>query len=793
MPTYAPSMRFAVACASYFGSIAMASPPVNCVDSMKPLLDLAREHFTELSSTEMLLFSSVERGETVDYSEKSQDQRTIRSECVSWLLTDPNAAGRVPYKGVAIIGASIDGELDLRDATIPFPLSIKNSEVRNLIVLEYANIKNLDLSGTVVGTILADRLALRGDLRMSNGFTAHGAIFLRNARVEGSFDLSGARLLFSEGLALYATGIQIHGDMLFGSDFHSVGIVRLQGAQIGGRVRAFDAIFSTESCCAFALSLKSAKIGGDVELNARKVTGGVSLLNTVIAGNLDCDGAEFIKRKDGHHAFLADMAIIAGSVFLRSITSNGEVSLINAKIGGDLDCQDAQLTGAEGFALSADGSQVSGGVYLRRARVQGAVTFSGAIIRGNLEFDAGKFEGTNDMALRFDRARIDGSVFFRSDALGVTPSSDTGRFETHGEVRLISARIGGSLECDGARFVGKGRGAIIADMLQVDGSMFFRQGFSSEGTVSLTHARIGAQLDCTKSNWSSPTQDTLMANQLEVGGDVIFENFKVDGMVSLKAANIEGAFRWRGHRSPDDASLDLRAARVGTLADETESWPKLGDLYLNGFQYSEIGDGSPTTAASRIDWISRQAMLSRLQPYEQLAAVLERMGHSNDALNVRIASEWGPNMPSSTSRIPYLFQNVHGWVIDFGYRPAKATWCIAIVILVGFGVFWIGKCYGLIEPLSIQSADCAEESSKPRENYPEFNAFMYSIDLFVPLVNFYQAEYWHPSTSKGAEIGLWRFRLSLGSVCRAYLWVHVAMGWTLTTFLVLGISGLVRS
>jgi hypothetical protein len=60
---------------------------------------------------------------------------------------------------------------------------------------------------------------------------------------------------------------------------------------------------------------------------------------------------------------------------------------------------------------------------------------------------------------------------------------------------------------------------------------------------------------------------------------------------------------------------------------------------------------------------------------------------------------------------------------------------------------------------------------------PKFNSLVYSIDTFVPLVNLYQAKYWLPNN---------RF-------LRLYHWVHIAFGWILTTLLVVGLTGLVRT
>ena len=58
---------------------------------------------------------------------------------------------------------------------------------------------------------------------------------------------------------------------------------------------------------------------------------------------------------------------------------------------------------------------------------------------------------------------------------------------------------------------------------------------------------------------------------------------------------------------------------------------------------------------------------------------------------------------------------------------------------------------------------------------------MYSIDVFLPIVDFYQEGAWRPDTA-----AFW------GQLVRYYLWLHITLGWVLTTLWVAGLSGLVK-
>ena len=66
------------------------------------------------------------------------------------------------------------------------------------------------------------------------------------------------------------------------------------------------------------------------------------------------------------------------------------------------------------------------------------------------------------------------------------------------------------------------------------------------------------------------------------------------------------------------------------------------------------------------------------------------------------------------------------------------------------------------------------------KNYPRFNSFIYSIDLFVPFINFHQQNYWLPDADR-----------PYGKFCWWYLRFHILMGWTFSTLAVVGLTGLV--
>ena len=80
------------------------------------------------------------------------------------------------------------------------------------------------------------------------------------------------------------------------------------------------------------------------------------------------------------------------------------------------------------------------------------------------------------------------------------------------------------------------------------------------------------------------------------------------------------------------------------------------------------------------------------------------------------------------------------------------------------------------------------------KDYQTFNCVMYSLDAFVPLVDLHQTRHFLPNPNRGVPLPsiLGWLLGTTGGALRVYMWVHIGAGWTLTTLLVVGLTGLVR-
>jgi len=488
---------------------------------------------------------------------------------------------------------------------------------------------------------------------------------------------------------------------------------------------------------------------------------------------------------------LGDRVQIAGGVFCdHGFTALGEIRLLGAEVGGQLNFSGAVLGGKQsdgklGFALSADGIKVKGNIVCN-----------------------------------------DG-------------------FTATGTIRFLGAEIGGSLDFSGAVLDGNGGDALSADRVKVKGNILCDKGFKATGKVCLPGAEVrgdfvsaGADLKGQKGQDGS----ALNAEHAKVTGSVLCrENFVIQGGTNFCSAQIGGMFDWRPTRWTGD--LDLRHARVGQWrdgwtghkwgcadADDQNRSVRLTDFAYTGFAEDEdvVRD-----APSRIAWV-RAALEGEYRPgpYEVLAAALRRDGDEDGAKAVlrakrqdQRAYQRRKHQDGSPAEWAWLNPVRHGfsvlldWTVGYGYRPWLGALWLLVALLVGWLVFSLSAPTtvagtGIIKPahpITIMQdlhrrADCTgpdntacatqytTEQNPHRHDvlynlpteYTPFNAFWYSLDTLIPLIDLGQEKAWSPSPH-----GTMREDLK-GWLVLGYLYFHILLGWALSTLTVVALSGLIK-
>jgi len=720
------------------------------------LLKLAKEKFGELTEAEERLFRDTANGQIVDYSIGDEnvdnpteadgwsDERVLRASRIAWLCTDKQALQFVTHRGLQIKGIRIDEEFNLQHANVQFPLAFLHSAIPLGISLQHAHILTLNLEGTQTGPIMADGLNVKGDLFLRKGFKAKDRVRLRGAIIGGS---------------------------LFCKDGHI-------GDAIDGDRTAFDA--------------EGLKVERNISLDSSEAYGEVCLFGATIGGTLDCEKGQFINPHG--KAINADGIKVNGNVWFRyGFKAKGEVGLRGAIIGGDLDCTNAQFTRKGCIALSADKLRVDGGVYLRNGfKAEGEVRLAGATIGRDLTCSKGQFINMDGKALVADGLKVDGDIFLRDG------------FTAEGEVSLQGATLNGCLECQNGKFISVGGKALNSNGLKVKGYIALRDGFKAEGEVNLLGATIVGNLECQDGQFINESGNAISADGLTVGGHVYLRNgFRAHGTVSFPASTIDRYFFLTKVDSPAQMRLDLRSAKIGTIYDDRiESWPEPGQLVLHGLVYDEISSESPRDSKTRIEWLRLQDSFWP-QPYEQLAKVLRKSGDDAGAKDVLIAKNKDKAKRRKLTWPQWLWYRLLGPRIGYGHNPWLALRSVLVFVLVGWFLFAVGYSFGLITPPNKSAYTTEEQLSvldpgDPRLRistaYPVFNSLVYSIDVFIPVVDFHQAKHWLPNANRGdriMKIGPWP--LHTGGVLLFWLWLETILGWILSTLFIVSLTGLVRT
>ena len=524
---------------------------------------------------------------------------------------------------------------------------------------------------------------------------------------------------------------------------------------------------------------------GDLILsNDFKAQGEVNLSDAKIDGSLVCDGSRFTS-KDNGPALAANGAEVKGGVFLNKSNVQGQINFGHAKIDENLECDGGQFTGkGDTPALDANNVEVKSSVFLSKSNVQGQVNFGQAKIDGSLVCDGGQFISKDKRpALEANGAEVKGGVFLRNG------------FEADGRVDLIRAKIGVELGCDGGQFISKDkRPALDANGAEVKGGVFLRNGFEAEGGVGLTGATIDGNLEADGGQFiSKGDPPALYADDAKIEGDVYFRGlFSVEGEVTFVGAYVGRNFQWSDLKSPEKLVLDLRHAKVGTLFNPQNSWPTQGRLRVDGFVYDQFDRAAPD-AKAQLPWLRLQPNDRFLsQPFEQLAGVLRKMGLEEDARAVMIAKN--EEHAHYVERSPeWLWYGLFGQLIGYGYSPWRAFGISLIIILIGWAAFRRGYCRGLITPTGETEYTMENDEAHPvSKDYPKFNAFVYSLETFVPLVKLGIADHWEPNGNRDAFF-VENSPLMTGGWLRGYMWFHIIAGWVLTALWVGGITGLVKT
>jgi len=177
--------------------------------------------------------------------------RTVRAELVVWLLSDPNASRFVHPSGLALAGARIAGGLDLSYATVDKQVTLIRCYVPEGINLLSAHLQDITVRRSRTGAVFGNLANIHGDASFLWG--DFGPVSFMRARIDGTLDLTGARISNAGDDTVNLVEANVAGDVLFHDGFTTDGIVYARLAKIG-----------------HDLSIHGAEFEGDGELDAER-------------------------------------------------------------------------------------------------------------------------------------------------------------------------------------------------------------------------------------------------------------------------------------------------------------------------------------------------------------------------------------------------------------------------------------------------------------------------------------------------------------------------------------------
>jgi hypothetical protein len=350
--------------------------------------------------------------------------------------------------------------------------------------------------------------------------------------------------------------------------------------------------------------------------------------------------------------------------------------------------------------------------------------------------------GSHTRGLDADGIRVEGNVYLWHE------------FRVHGStergvVRLLDARIGGNLECDGAALRNDVGPALVADRMQVKGSVFLRDGFRASG---------------------SGTHGAIRITAITAGG------------LDLRAGQV---------RNADGTALMLHWSNVGWLRlpadavchsgipDDPGTWLADGQLRLDGFTYAELApEGADLTQWLR--WLRHRTPAYAAQPYQQLAAVHRAAGHEADVRRILIAQQddlldrgWlGGRSARAWRRLLRLF-------LGYGYQSWRALIGLAVVVAFAIGLgLTAGHTPAGKSQFVAAHAGTTVKAGTPCSTLEQIGI---GIDRALPLIN----------TGIRARCDLETTTIA-GQAISAIAWILQIIAGVLATLVIAGYTGLLR-
>ena len=528
------------------------------------------------------------------------------------LIGDPGIAARLSPRGFALAGLVVEGDVDLRWASIRANIDCSKCVFKGPLRLDEA--------------VLDHDLVLRRSTLLSGfqgpAMQVKGRLAFEGVEISGGrLDLSSAKL--SDTLDLVATSLAA--DSILDLTNTTLGRVRLASSNLRAGMKADDAelsgLFVIDGSSVLGLGLVArgltvssiVKISGKsmltkLDFDTARVTFGLAIDGGVRVGaggidlrNAEVGGSTMLAGTVVEASVVADGANFSKGLEIRGATVSGKISLHRAAVGGDFSLKQTKCA-----ELTAQKMHVSGSLYLYDDQIMLGVDLKGTSIGADAEIHRsviGKDLELNqvDVSKRFD-------IEEATNVQGVT--------------RLVGTSVGGDL-------------CIGNDPPTKDSRVTF-------GETDFGLARIGSSVFVHDANFRKPPQ--MVGSEIKSHLDI--SGAELPGL-DLTRASIGGDFRLASRDEPhapahwaSDAKLVLKNAHAGVIQNENEqpsgaAWPAAVDI--EGFTFDHFAH-DPSVEWLDQHWLSNSA---EFQPasYARLAKYFDDEGRREQDEDVMFAEK----------------------------------------------------------------------------------------------------------------------------------------------------------
>lgn len=759
-----------------------------------------------------------------------------------------NIGGSFEMSNIAVNSES-PVSISLNRSNVADAVSLYACDLNGAIDLTEAKLVDLGVKTSIVGrgaqSIIGTRTSINGHVEI-DATILNGVAEFNSVEVARDLRFINARL-YNANVAVLATSLTVGGSLVIDGAIIDCGIEDEQHREQGRADSELGAIRN------IALSLRSVRVSGDFTIADSRIFGDLRLESASIGGKLSIHRGTEIEC----NSLLCDRALVEGAVDLSNSRFKGYIDLqllrsasvnfYQTEVRGTVDLVRAEIEQYCQFAHSKiDQIECAGltssTISFVRAEVGGPINIPYVKLSNTLDFTGSKIEGSiSAQALECHRILLtDAEIVPKKGSCAIDLSHSNiglifgGRVKLRGSLRMPNSTVRGLINLWACVIDGYDGFSLDAYSSEFGKSVLLHNGVFNSA-IDMRRSVIKERLDLSTAKCRSADAARVNGVDIPEAKEKVAADSEVFAIVLLDAQVNE-------LRMPESAdvrtmgAVDLQRAKVRVLTDCQDGWPVLsshgdvsaiggkngGSLKLSGCEYqilhnpAALRNGSDNELRTteiwkeRVRWLElqsedhlREEFLA--QPWEQLAHALARGGYVEDAKKIWIERFRRERLRRNATFITKVTNYILDGFVSFGLNPWRSVpWMAAAIAL--FAVLWsatssLCKSESCTDNSVFVTSKAGDLGSSP---YPRFNGLMYSIDAFLPIVEFGYQEKWQPnmelrmarycqtaaSCVESDMLPRWLGEVPLGGILYWVYLLEVLLGFVMASISITAFAGL---